>query len=127
MVGEELSMTECPKCNLPKEESAWQCDGCGYAFRQDFAAVRAELQAQLTASRTVFWVTLIGAAGLVGLVVYLGTQGFIYISIPLMLAVVGGIGHAVHRTSVLRDHLQSLDRRHAPLPRATAHPGSSER
>jgi len=113
-------MTECPKCNLPKEESAWQCDGCGYAFRQDFEAVRAELQAQLKTSCTVFWVTLVGAAGLVGLIVYLGTRGFIYISVPLMLAVVGGIGHAVHRTSVLREHLQALDRRHAPLPRATA-------
>lgn len=110
-------MTECPKCHLPKEESAWQCDGCGYAFRQDFDDVRAELQAELKRSRTVFWVTLVGATGLIGLIVYLGTQGFIYISVPLMLAVIGGIGHAVHRTSVLREHLQSLDRRRTPPAR----------
>jgi hypothetical protein len=112
-------MTECPKCHLPREESAWQCDGCGYAFRQDFDAVRSELKAQLRTSRTVFWATLLGGCLLAGGVVYLGMHGFIYISVPLLLTVVGAVGHAVHRTSVLREHLQSLDRRHVPLPKAT--------
>jgi hypothetical protein len=121
-------MTECPKCHLPKEESAWQCDGCGYAFRQDFDAVRSELRAQLRTSRIVFWATLLGGCLLAGAVVYLGMHGFIYISVPLLLTVVGAVGHAVHRTSVLREHLQSLDRRHVPLPKATAHLGAgSER
>lgn len=75
----------------------------------------------------MFWLTLIGGVGLAGGVVYLATQGFLYISVPLLLAVVGSIGHAAHKISVLRDHLRSLDRRHAPLPRATAHraPASS--
>jgi len=46
--------------------------------------------------------------------------------VPLMLAVLGSIGHGVHKVSVVREHLRSLDRRHAPLPKATAHlgPGS---
>jgi len=113
-------MSECPKCHLPKEESAWQCDGCGYAFRQDFDAVRAELTAELARSRTMFWATLIGGLAITGGLVYLGLQGYIYISAPLMLALIGGVGHAVHRMNVLRDHLQSLDRRHKPLPQATA-------
>jgi hypothetical protein len=117
-------MTECPKCFLPKEEGAWQCDGCGHEFSRDFATVRSELQAQLGASRTSFWVTLIGGLAILGGLVYLATLGFIYISVPLMLAVVGGIGHAVHKVSVLRGHLRSLDRRHVPLPKATAYLGA---
>ena len=115
--------TECPKCNLPKDDGAWQCDGCGYAFRQDFENVRSELQAQIRTSRIVFWVTLLVGLGVIGGLVYLATLGFIYISVPLMLAVVGSIGAAVHKLSILRDHLRSLDRRHVPLPKATAYPG----
>ena len=63
---------------------------------------------------------------IVGGLVYLAMHGWIYISVPLMLAIVGSIGHAAHKISVLRDHLRSLDRRHVSLPKATAHrvPGS---
>jgi hypothetical protein len=116
-------MTECPKCYLPKEESAWQCDGCGYEFSQDYESVRAGLRAQLRTSRITFWVSLIVGVGVVGVVVYLAMHGWIYISVPLLLAVVGAIGHAAHKISVLREHLRSLDRRHVPLPKATAHVG----
>jgi hypothetical protein len=116
-----VSTMECPKCYLPKDDSAWQCDGCGYEFSQDFESVRSTLRAQLRTSRIVFWVTLIVSFGVVGVVVYLATHGWIYISVPLMLAVVGSIGHAAHKISVLRDHLRSLDRRHVSLPKATAH------
>ncbi|HWO17289.1 MAG TPA: hypothetical protein VNO30_00875 [Kofleriaceae bacterium] len=115
-----MSMTECPKCFLPKEENAWQCDGCGYEFSQDYEGVRATLQAQLRTSRIAFWVTLSVGLGIVGGLVYLATLGFIYISVTLMLAIVGGIGHAAYKISVLREHLRSFDRRHPPLPKATA-------
>jgi hypothetical protein len=119
-------MMECPKCHLPREDSAWQCDGCGYEFSQDFEGVRSALRAQLRTRRIAFWLTLIVGFGIVGGVVYLATHGLIYISVPLLLAVVGSIGHAAHKISVVRGHLRSLDRRHVPLPRATAHraPGS---
>jgi hypothetical protein len=121
-----MSPAECPKCYLPKEDSAWQCDGCGYEFSQDFENVRSRLRAQLTRSRIVFWLTLIVDVGIVGGVVYLAMHGFVYISVPLMLAAVGFIGSTAHRISVLREHLRSLDRRHVPLPKATVHraPGS---
>ena len=116
-------MTACPKCFLPKEEYAWQCDGCGYELRQDYDTVRAELRAQLQRGRAAFWVTTaVGVAVLVGLV-YLALHGAIFISVPLMLALVGYIGRAVHKISVVRGHLELLDRRHAPLPRATAQVG----
>lgn len=86
--------------------------------------MRSALRAQLRTSRIVFWLTLIVDVGIVGGVVYLATHGWIYISVPLMLAVVGSIGHAAHRISVLRGHLRSLDRRHVRLPKATVHQGS---
>jgi hypothetical protein len=65
--------------------------------------------------------------GVVGGIVFLAMNGFIYISVPLLLAVVGSTGNAAHRVSVVREHLSSLDRRHVPLPKATAHlgPGAS--
>jgi hypothetical protein len=118
-----VSTMECHRCYLPKEDSAWQCDGCGHEFSQDFEGVRSALRAQLRTSRIVFWVTLIVSFGVVGVVVYLAMHGWIYISVPLMLAAVGSIGHAAHKISVLRDHLRSLDRRHVSLPKATAHRG----
>ena len=114
---------DCPKCYLPKEDSAWRCDGCGFEFSQDFEGVRSALRAQLRTSRIVFWLTLIAGLGLAGGLVYLAMHGWIYISVPLMLAVVGSIGHAAHKISVLREHLRSLDRRHVPLPQATVHRG----
>jgi hypothetical protein len=121
-----VSMMECPKCHLPKEDSAWQCDGCGYEFSQDFENVRAALRARLKKSRIVFWLTVLVDFGIVGVVVYMAMHGWIYVSVPLMLAAVGSTGAAAHKISVFRDHLRSLDRRHAPLPKAVAHldPGS---
>jgi hypothetical protein len=115
-----MSDAECPKCHLPKDDSAWQCDGCGYAFRQDFDNVRTELQAELRRARITVWLTIVLGLAIVGGLVYLATRGFLYVSVPLLLAVVGWTGHAVHRVSVLRDHLESLNRRHVPLPKATA-------
>jgi hypothetical protein len=114
-----VSTMECPKCFLPKEDSAWQCDGCGHEFSQDFENVRSTLRVQLRTSHIGFWVTLFVGLGIVGGLVYLAMHGWIYISVPLMLVVVGGIGHAAHRISVLRGHLRLLDRRHVPLPKAT--------
>jgi hypothetical protein len=119
-----VSETACPKCFLPKDDSAWQCDGCGYAFRQDFAQVRTELQAQLAKSRVTLLLTLILDVAIIGGVIYLAMNGWLYLSVPLGLAVIGWTGHAFHRISVLRDHLASLDRRHVPLPKATVQPGS---
>ena len=117
-----MSEPACPKCFLPKDDSAWQCDGCGFAFRTDFDNVRRELQAELRKSRITLWLTIGLGLGIVGGLVYLMTRGFLYVSVPLMLAVVGWTGHAFHRVSVLKDHLASLNRRHVPLPTATAQP-----
>ena len=117
-----MSEPACPKCFLPKADSAWQCDGCGFAFRTDFDNVRTELQAELRRSRITLWLTIGLGLGIVGGLVYLMTRGFLYVSVPLMLAVVGWTGHAFHRVSVLKDHLASLNRRHVPLPTATAQP-----
>ena len=114
-------MTACPKCFLPREEGAWQCDGCGHEFSQDLVRVRAALQEQVRRSRISLAVTLIVGLGIIGGLVYLATRGFLYISIPLVLAVLGGVGHAVHRISVSREHLRSFDRRHVALPKAIAH------
>jgi len=114
---------DCPKCYLPKDDSAWQCDGCGYEFSQDFEGVRSSLRAQLKTRRTVFWLTVLVNLGMVGGIVFLAMYGWIYISVPLLLAVIGSTGHAAHRISVVREHLRSLDRRHVPLPKATAHLG----
>jgi hypothetical protein len=117
-------MMDCPRCYLPREDSAWQCDGCGYEFSQDFEAVRASLRAELKKRRTAFGLTMLVNLGLVGGVVFLALHGWIYISVPLLLAVIGSTGHAAHRISVVREHLRSLDRRHVPLPTATAQLGS---
>ena len=115
-----VSDTHCPKCSLPKADSAWECDGCGYAFRSDFAAVRTELQAELRKSRIAFWLTLAVDAGILGGLIYMAIHGWYYICVGLAVACVSWTGHAVHRVSVLRDHLASLDRRYVPLPKATA-------
>jgi hypothetical protein len=119
-------MTDCPKCYLPRDDSAWQCDGCGYEFSQDFEAVRSSLKAQLKSRRLAFWITVLVNLGVIGGIVFLAMYGWIYISVPLLLAVIGSTGNAVHRISVVREHLRSLDRRHVPLPKATAYltPGS---
>jgi hypothetical protein len=111
---------ECPKCYLPKEDSAWQCDGCGYTFDRDFDGVRSALQAKLRTARIVLVLTVLFDFAIVGGVVYLATHGWIYISVPLVVTALGSTGHAAHRISVLRAHLRSLDRRHVPLPKATA-------
>lgn len=87
--------------------------------------MRSTLQAQLRASRITFGVTLLVDLALVGAVVYMATRGWIYISVPLMLAALGATGHAGHKISVLREHLRSLDRRHVPLPKATVRSSTS--
>lgn len=112
-------MTECPKCNLPRDDTAWQCDGCGHEFSQDFEGVRSSLRAQLKQRRTALWVTVLANVALVGAIVFLALNGFIYVSLPLLLAVVGTTANAAHKLSVVREHLSSFDRRHAPRPRAT--------
>ncbi len=74
----------------------------------------------------MFWLSLLGAVGLAAGLVYLAMHGWLYISVPLMLAAVSFTGRTAHRVSVLRGHLRLLDRRHAPLPQAILHaaPGS---
>jgi hypothetical protein len=114
-------MTACPKCFLPRDEGAWQCDGCGFQFSQDIEAVRAALKTQARNSRLAVWWTLIAGAAVVGGVAYLVTLGYIYISVPLALAVVGSIGHAFHRRSAMQEHLRTFERRYAQLPKATVH------
>jgi hypothetical protein len=114
-------MTACPKCFLPREEGAWQCDGCGFQFEQNIEAVRAALNTQARNSRLAVWWTLLVCLGAVGGVAYLASIGYIYISIPLLLAVVGSVGHAFHRRSVMQEHLRTFERRYAQLPKAIVH------
>jgi len=79
----------------------------------------------LTRARIGLWLSLVVGLGIIGGVVYMMTRGWFYISVPLLLAVVGSIGHAAHRVRILCGHLSSLDRRHVPLPKATVHvPGA---
>ena len=111
-------MTACPQCHLPQEQSAWQCDGCGFEFRKDYDNVRSSLEAQLRKSRIVFWVMLIADVGIVGATVYLATHGWIYVSVPLVLGALGLTVNAARRIAILREHLYSLDRRHVPVPTA---------
>jgi hypothetical protein len=104
---------------LPRDPDAWQCDGCGLAFRRDYDAVRLELHAKLRRARTgLVGVAIIAVLVLAG-IVELAMHGMIYISIPLALALFGSIIQAMRRMSALREHLRELDRRHVPLPSAT--------
>jgi len=114
-----VSATECPKCHLPRDDDAWQCDGCGYEFRQDFDQLRSELRAQLATSRIMFVVAVVIDVMFAVAIVWLAMLGWIYISMPLVLGALGFTGYRVHRMSVLRDRLRSLDRRHVPLPKAS--------
>jgi hypothetical protein len=116
-----VSDANCPKCQLPKDEGAWHCDGCGYEFSQNYDLVRSTLQAEVARSKRTLVVTLLVDSVLVGVVIYLATRGFIYISASLGVAVIGSIGHALHRMSVMREHLSSFDRRHPSLPAAIVH------
>ena len=111
----------CPKCFLPKDDDAWQCDGCGHEFTRDYEAVRTSLQAELRRSQVGLIVSIFVGAVLACVVVYMAMHGKVIISIPLLVGVFASIGHYVHRGSVLRGHLRDLDRRHVPLPKATAH------
>lgn len=95
------------------------CDGCGQVFDADLASARVGLQAELARRRRALVVTLLVALAIGGVIAYLAIRGWIYISVPVMLGVVGSIGRAVHRISVVRGHLRELDRRHVPLPTAT--------
>ena len=118
-------MTACPKCFLPREDHAWQCDGCGTEFRQDYDTVRAELRAQLQRGRARFWVGTAVSCAIVGGLVYLALHGAIFVSVPLAVGIVGYLHHAASKISVVRGHLELLERRHSALPRATAHVGRS--
>lgn len=91
-----------------------------------FALVRTELEGKLRSTRAMLALMLVVDVAIVGATVLLAMNGWIYISIPLILAALGSTGHTAHRIYVLRDHLAALDRRHVPLPTATAHlkPGS---
>jgi hypothetical protein len=102
---------DCPQCFLPKDELAWQCDGCGYLFRRDLDRVRAEMQAKLDRARIAFVATVVVSAGVVAGLVALAMVGFVYLDVPLGLALVAGIGFASHRVGVLREHVRELERR----------------
>jgi len=114
-----MSPVECPRCHLPQEDHAWQCDGCGYELTQDFEGARSKLRSQLASARIAFWVMLAVDCGIVGGTIYLATHGFIVISVPLVLAALGFTVKTARRLSVLREQLLLLDRRHVPLPQAT--------
>jgi hypothetical protein len=115
-----VAENSCPKCQLPKDDGAWQCDGCGYEFDQNIEAVRSRLLRQVDRTRRAVWIALLVDVVLVGGVVVLAMNGFYYISVPLALTVIGTIGSALHRRTVAREHLSSFKRRHAELPVATA-------
>jgi uncharacterized transporter YbjL len=114
-----VSTTACPQCFLPRDPDAWQCDGCGLAFRRDYDAVRLELRAKLRKTRGALLVLAFVAAVLAVGIVYLAMHGFIYISIPLALGLFGSLVQTTRRMAALREHLHELDRRHVPLPSAT--------
>ncbi|HEX4453196.1 MAG TPA: hypothetical protein VH143_20130 [Kofleriaceae bacterium] len=114
-----MSTNACPQCFLPRDPDAWQCDGCGLAFRRDYEAVRLELRGKLRKTRAALIVLAVVAAAFAAGIVYLAMHGFIYISIPLALGVFGSIVQTVRRRAALREQLHELDRRHVPLPSAT--------
>ncbi|MEO8842412.1 MAG: hypothetical protein ABI591_29485 [Kofleriaceae bacterium] len=114
-------MTACPKCHLPQEASAWQCDGCGFEFRKDYDNVRTTLRARLRTSRIVFWVMQVVDLGMVGGTVYLAAHGWLYVSVPLVVAALGLTVNAARRIANVREDLYSLDRRHVPVPTAIVH------
>jgi hypothetical protein len=118
---DRVSEADCPKCQLPKDDGAWHCDGCGHEFSQDYEAVRSRLRAELARCKRTLVVTGLVGAVVVGIVIYLATRRFFYISVPLGLAVFGSVGHALHRISVMRGHVRSFERRRPPLPAATVH------
>lgn len=113
-------MSACPQCQLPKEDDAFQCDGCGLMFRKDFAVVRTELQGKLRATKLALVWTVILSLAAVGGVVLMAIYGLYYISIPLGVGIFGAYAAVFHRLRVLKDHLALLDRKHKPLPAATA-------
>lgn len=114
-------VSACPQCHLPKEEDAWHCDGCGLEFRKDFALVRTELQCKLRGARAALVWTVISSLAAVGAVVALAIYtSYYYVSIGLVIGIFGALGAVLHRIAVLKGHLVVLDRRHVPLPAATA-------
>lgn len=88
-------------------------------FAGDFEQVHAALKAQVQRSRVALAVTAVAGIAVLAVVVILALNGifFLAISVPLPIVILGGIGHAAHKASGLRGHLQSFERR---LPKATA-------
>jgi hypothetical protein len=116
----------CPRCFLPKDDDAWACDGCGYEFRKDYDQLRLDLRARLRGARRTLLLTLLADVGITAALIYFATLGYYYVDLPLVVALIGGTGHALHRISVVRGHLEALEQRHRQLPAATAlPPGSS--
>jgi hypothetical protein len=111
-----VSDAACPKCQLPIDDGAWYCDGCGHEFSTDYERVRATLGAELARSRRTLVVNIVVACVVAGVLVYVAMLGLIYIAVPLGVAVLGSIGHAVHRISVMREHVRTFARKHPPLP-----------
>lgn len=109
---------ECPRCLLPTDDSAWQCDGCGHEFSRDFEAVRTRLRAQLRASWRLLGVMIVVDLAIVAAIVVVAQLGLVVISAGLALAALGSTGHAVFRITSLRASLRELDHRHRPLPTA---------
>jgi hypothetical protein len=114
-------MDACPACQLPKEDDAWECDGCGHLFTKDFAGTRTALQRQVRRYRSLFWAMLVADLAVAGAIVYLAMHGFLAICIGLAVAMFGSTGHAAFKVSRVREQLRALDRRHLPLPTATIH------
>jgi hypothetical protein len=113
-------VSACPQCHLPKEEDAWQCDGCGLEFRKDFASVRTELHGKLRKVKLALMWTVICSLAAVGGAVLLAIYGRYILAGSLALGMFGGYATVLHRLSVLKGHLALLDRRHVALPAATA-------
>jgi len=114
-----MTPAECPRCQLPTDDSAWQCDGCGHEFSRDFEAVRARLRGQLRASWRLLGVMIVVDLAIIAATVFVAELGLVVVSAGLVLAAIGSTGHAVFRITSVRASLRELDHRHRPLPTAT--------
>ncbi len=120
----------CPKCQLPLDDEAWSCDGCGFELRKDYANIREELNEELSRHRHMFWFMVVVDALLVGGSLYAFVDGslraevFVARGLRILVPIVGialvATVRASRRVFVLREHLSDLDRRHARPPTAIA-------
>lgn len=113
-----MTPPDCPRCLLPTDDSAWQCDGCGHVFSRDFAAVRTRLRARLRASWRLLGLMLLVDLAIGAATVFVAELGLVLVSGGLVLAAIGSTGHAIFRITSARASLGELDRRHRPLPTA---------